>query len=68
MNRMNELNKRVKISRIREKIEREDYLLRRISKGEIDDIEKFDKKIKNVVRVYLSSTFQGKFEFFFFIY
>jgi hypothetical protein len=61
MYRMSELNKRVKISRIREKIEKEDYLLRRISKGEIGDIEKFDRKIKNVVRIYLSSTFQGNF-------
>ena len=57
---MAELTKRVKISRIREKIEKEDYLLRRVSRGEMVDMEKFDHKNKNFVRMYLSSTFQGE--------
>ena len=52
---------RNKASRIREKFEREDYLLKRISKGELENIEQFNLKNKNGIRVYLSSTFPGKF-------
>jgi hypothetical protein len=46
-------------SRVREKFEKEDFILRQISKGEIDNIDQYDLKNKNIIRIYLSSTFSG---------